>query len=109
MMSSILFSSLKRGIHHQNCSGHHSRPRRGCYHSCRIGTRPETSPGRPEWRRPVPAPWFQLSTFAATQVSVYIHSDILVLNPGANYKIGATPEPVNELHRTALSQLPPLS
>src|ERR1039457_1784554 len=42
-------------------------------------------------------------------MSVYINSNILVLHPGTNYKIGDTSKPVDELHHTSLSKLSPVS
>jgi len=40
--------------------------------------------------------------------SMYIHSNILVLHHGTNYKTGAPSEPVNELDHAMLSELSPL-
>ena len=39
---------------------------------------------------------------------MYIYSNVLVLHPGANHKIGATSKPVNELYHTMLSQFSPV-
>ena len=42
------------------------------------------------------------------RISVYIHSDIPRLHPGANHEIGATAKPVNEFYHTMLPEFSPL-
>jgi hypothetical protein len=39
---------------------------------------------------------------------MYVHSNILILNLGANNKIGAISKSVNELYHTTLSQFSPV-